>query len=345
MIRASLAELDLGELLKALSVGRKSAAVSFRGRIYGRVHLLGGRILYARTEPGPHLGEYLVRLGHLTLEEVQTLVERQGRENPGTPLGALALELGLIGEEELLEALKAQVLEALATLLGEKEGEVLAEPLDEGSQVALPQTLDTDWALMEAARLLDEWRRGQVDPDEVLHLAEDPTRHPLSPEAWAVLELLDGVRRARSVALLSGLPEEGVYHLLHELKSRGLVRPSTLLAEDPLVVVLAESGVVRRLLLYLLEAHRFRVLLAKDQEGLLRLLKERPKGVILQGERALEAARRVRATLEGRLASIYLVSDTPPGLLARPLRLLHLPKPLRAQEVLKALEPLRQGAR
>jgi hypothetical protein len=233
MIRASLAELDLGELLKALSVGRKSAVVSFQGRIYGRVHLYGGRILYVRTEPGPHLGEYLVRLGHLTLEEVQTLVERQGRENPGTPLGALALELGLIGEEELLEALKAQVLEALATLLGEKEGEILAEPLDEGSQVALPQTLDTDWALMEAARLLDEWRRGQVDPDEVLHLAEDPTRHPLSPEAWAVLELLDGVRRARSVALLSGLPEEGVYHLLHELKSRGLVRPSTLLAEDP----------------------------------------------------------------------------------------------------------------
>lgn len=345
MIRATLAELDLGELLKALAAGRKSAVVSFRGRIHGRVHLYGGRILYARTEPGPHLGEYLVRLGHLTLEEVQTLVERQGRENPGTPLGALALELGLIGEEELLEALKAQVLEALATLLGEREGEILAEPLTEGSQVTLPQTLDTGWALMEAARRLDEWRRGQVDPDEVLHLVEDPTRHPLPPEAWAVLELLDGVRRARSVALLSGLPEEEVYHLLHELKGRGLVRPSTLLAEDPLVVVLAESGVVRRLLLYLLEAHRFRVLLAKDLEGLLRLLKERPKGIVLQGEKALEAARKVRAQPEGRLASLYLVSETPPGLLFRPLRVLHLPKPLRAQEVLKALEPLRRGGR
>ncbi len=344
MIRASLVELDLGELLKALAGSRKSAVVSFRGRIYGRVHLLGGRILYARTEPGPHLGEYLVRLGHLSLEEVQTLVERQDRENPGTPLGALALELGLIGEEELLEALKAQVLEALATLLGEKEGEVLAEPLEEGSQVALPQTLDTDWALMEAARRLDEWRRGQVDPDEVLHLVEDPTRHPLSPEAWTVLELLDGVRRARSVALLSGLPEEEVYHLLHELKSRGLVRPSTLLAEDPLILVLAESGVVRRLLLYLLEAHRFRVLLPRDLEGLLRLLKERPKGIVLQGEKALEAARRVRGHPEGRLASLYLVSETPPGLLFRPLRVLHLPKPLRVQEVLKALFPLRKGA-
>lgn len=43
------------------------------------------------------------------------------RENPGTPLGALALERGLIGREALL----AQVLEALVTLLGEKEGEVL----------------------------------------------------------------------------------------------------------------------------------------------------------------------------------------------------------------------------
>lgn len=47
--------------------------VSFQGRIYGRVHLLGGRILYARTEPGPHLGEYLVRLGHLTLEVLKAL--------------------------------------------------------------------------------------------------------------------------------------------------------------------------------------------------------------------------------------------------------------------------------
>ncbi|GLV48053.1 hypothetical protein TJA_12100 [Thermus sp. LT1-2-5] len=343
MIRATLEELDLGELLKALSAQRKSAVVAFQGRIYGRVHLLGGRILYARTEPGPHLGEYLVRLGHLSLEEVQALVERQGRENPGTPLGALALELGLIGEEELREALTAQVLEALATLLGEKEGEILAEPLTEGSQVALPHTLDTDATLMEAARRLDEWRRGQVDPDEVLHLVEDPTRHPLPPEAWAVLEHLDGVRRARSVALLSGLPEEEVYHLLFELKSRGLVRPSTLLAEDPLVLVLAESGVVRRLLLYLLEAHRFRVLLAKDLEMALRLLKERPKGVILQGEKALEMARRIRTHPEGKLASLYLVSETPPGLLFRPLRVLHLPKPLRAQEVLKALSPLRRG--
>ncbi|GGM97647.1 hypothetical protein GCM10007092_09180 [Thermus composti] len=344
MIRGSLAELELGELLRALAAARKDAVVTFQGRIYGRVHLLGGRILYARTEPGPHLGEYLVRLGHLSLEEVQELVERQGRENPGTPLGALALELGLIGEEELKEALTAQVLEALATLLGEREGSFLAEPLAEGSQVALPQTLDTEALLMEAARRLDEWRRGQVDPEEVLHLVEDPTRHPLSPEAWAVLEHLDGVRRARSVALLSGLSEEEVYHLLHEMKSRGLLRPSTLLAEDPLVLVLAESGVVRRLLLYLLEAHRFRVQLAKDLEMALRLLKERPKGIILQGGKALEMARRIRAHPEGRLASLYLVSETPPGLLFRPLRVLHLPKPLRAQEVLRLLSPLRPGS-
>jgi CheY-like chemotaxis protein len=277
------------------------------------------------------------------LEEVQELVERQGRENPGTPLGALALELGLIGEEELKEALWAQVLEALATLLGEKEGEILAEPFTEGSQVALPETLDTGAALMEAARRLDEWRRGQVDPDAVFQLSGDPTRHPLTPEAWAVLEQLDGVRRARSVALLSGLPEEEVYHLLYELLGRGLIRPSALAPEDPLVLVLAESGVVRRLLLYLLEAHRFRVQLAKDLEMALRLLKERPKGIILQGERALEAARRIRALPEGRLASLYLVSETPPGLLFRPLRVLHLPKPLRSQEVLKALAPLRGG--
>jgi len=75
----------------------------------------------------------------------------------------------------------------------------------------------------------------------------------------------------------------------------------------------------------------------------LRLLKERPKAIILQGEKALEIARKLRSHPEGKLASLYLVSEAPPGLLFRPLRVLHLPKPLKAQEVLKALAPLKRG--
>ncbi len=342
MIRASTEELDLDALLKALEMARKDAVVSFRGRVYGRVHLLGGRILYARTEPGPHLGEYLVRLGHLGLEEVQVLVEHQAQENPGTPLGALALEFGYIGLEELREALFLQVVEALATLLGEK-GEILAEPLEGGSQVALPESLETGAVLLEAARRLDEWRRGQVDPEEVLELSGDPTRYPLTPEAWSVLEEVDGTRRAKSIALLAGLPEGEVYHILYELKARGLLRPAQNPPETPLVLILAESPLVRRLLLYLLEAQGFRTALARDLEGALRLLKLRPKGIILQGEKPLEAVRRIRALPEGRLASLYLVSETPPGLLYRPYRVLHIPKPLRAQEVLRLLSPLRRA--
>lgn len=341
MIRASLAELELSELLRALERNRKSAVVTFQGRIYGRIHLLAGRLFYARTEPGPHLGEYLVRLGHLSLEEVQALVEGQ-RENPGTPLGALALERGLIGRGELREALLAQVLEALATLLREKEGEVLAEPLEEGgSQVALPETLDLSEALLEAARRLDEWRRGRVGEEEVLRLVADPTHHPLSPEAWTVLELLDGLRRAKSVALLSGLPEEEVYHILFELKSRGLVAESPLKPEDPLVLLWAESSLVRRLLLYTLEGHRYRVLLAKDKESARRLLKERPRAALLQGEELLEMVRLLRRSPEGRFLPIFAVTEAPLPFLLRVQRVERIPRPFTAQEVLRALSPIR----
>ena len=341
MIRASLEELDLAELLRALERAKRNAVVTLQGRIYGRVHLLSGRLLYARTEPGPHLGEYLVRLGHLSLEEVQTLVEGQ-KENPGTPLGALALERGLIGKEELREALFAQVLEALATLLGEREGSLLAEPLEEGgSQVALPETLDLSEALLEAARRLDEWRRGRVGEDEVLRLVGDPTHHPLSPEAWALLELLDGVRRAKSVALLSGLPEEEVYHLLFELKSRGLLAESPLRPEDPLVLLWAESSLVRRLLLYILEGHRYRVLMAKDGESARRILKERPRAALLQGERLLEMVRLLRASPEGRFLPLFAVSEAPLPFLLRAQRVERIPRPFTGREVLKALAPIR----
>ena len=97
MIRARLGEIDLGDLLRTLEGGRKSALISLScPQLSGQIHLREGKIAYAQTHPGPHLGEYLVRLDYLTLEQVQALVELQRQENPGTPLGLLALQQQLI---------------------------------------------------------------------------------------------------------------------------------------------------------------------------------------------------------------------------------------------------------
>ncbi len=346
MIQGRIGEIDLSDLLRALEAAGKSAVVTLETpRGTGKVHLALGRLVYARTEPGPHLGEYLVRLGYLSLDDIQRLVLKQRRENPGTPLGQLALQAGLISEAELHEALSAQVLEALATMLTWEEGRFTAEGLPpDASQIPLAYTLETSAAVLEAARRLDEWRRGQVAPDEVLVLAGDPTRHALGPEAWTLLELVDGIKRARSIALESGLAEEEAYHVLYELKSRGLLKPATLLLEDPLILVLADSSLVRRLLFVVLERERYRTLIAPDLEAAKRMLaRHRPHGILIQGDAVADRVRQIRALPEGRYTPLWVISETPPrGLWARAARVGHIPKPFTERDVLEALSAIRR---
>ncbi|WP_337867450.1 response regulator [Meiothermus sp.] len=346
MIRARLGEIELGDLLRTLEGGRKNAVISIScPKLKGRIHIREGKIAYIQTHPGPHLGEYLVRFDYLTLEQVQELVKYQQQENPGTPLGFLALQQKMVTEGELNDVLHAQILEALATILGQQEGELVAEtpPID-ASQVLLPGVTDTSAILIEALRRLDEWMRGKVDPGIVLQLAGDPTRHALSPDAWTVLEAIDGVKRARSVALECDLPEEQVYHLLYELKSRGLLMEADVRPQDPLLMVLSDSNLIRRLLLVTLERHRYRVMLPPDLESAKRILEHnRVQGILLEGTDLPDKVRQLRSLPSGRFLPIWLITEqTPRGLWVRNARVNHIHKPFGEEDLLEALSIIKR---
>ncbi len=346
MIRARLDEIDLGDLLRTLEAGRKNAVIEITcPKLKGRIHLREGRIAYIHTTPGTHLGEYLVRFDYLTLEQVQELVKFQQQENPGTPLGLLALQHRMVSESELTDALHTQILEGLATLLAQPEGELVAQtPPTDASQVLLPGVTDTSAILIEALRRLDEWMRGKVDPDTVLQLCGDPTRHALSPDAWTVLEAIDGLRRARSVALECDLPEEQVYHLLYELKSRGLLMEAEVHPQDPVLLVLCESGVTKRLLLITLERYRYRVMLPPDLEAARSILKHhRVQGVLLEGPNLAYKVRFLRALPGGRYLPIWIIAEQAPrGLWVRGARVAHIAKPFGEEDLLAALSIIKR---
>lgn len=347
MIRVSYSELDLGDLLRTLEAGCKSAILSVTCKeLLGRIHLREGKLAYVHTSPGPHLGEYLVRFEYLTLEQVQDLVAMQSRENPGTPLGYLALQKQYITEDELQDVLHSQILEALATLLKQSEGEIVAEPLPvDASQVVLPGVAETSTMLIEALRRIDEWTRGNVSPEAVLQLVGDPTRHALSADAWSVLERVDGLKRARSIALECDLPEDQVYHLLFELISRGLLTESEIRPHDPLILVLAESMLVRRLLLISLERARYRVLLPHDIDSTKRMLSHhRPQGVVLEVDDLSPIAKQLRSTPEGRYIPIWGISEQPlNGFFVRGLRVGHIPKPFTEESLLEELSVIKRA--
>ena len=254
-------------------------------------------------------------------------------------------ERGVVTGDELNEALRAQNLEALATLLAQQEGELVAEPPPASvSQVLLSGATDTSTMLLEALRRLDEWRRGRVEPEAVLRLVGDPTHHPLSPEAWTVLEAVDGLRRARSVALACDLPKEQVYHLLYELKSRGILAEAEVRPHDPLLLILADSRLVQRLLLVTLERHRYQVTLPPNLEGARRILEHnRVHGILLEGADLASKVHYLRSTPGGRFVPIWLIAqEMPRGLRARSARVACIPRPFGEKDLLEALSGIKR---
>lgn len=63
------------------------------------------------------------------------------------------------------------------------------------------------------------------------------------------------------------------FYLLYELKSRGPISITTMHPEDPIVPVLSDSPLIRRLLFLMLERERYRTLIAPPVEAAKDMLK------------------------------------------------------------------------
>ncbi|HWG84821.1 MAG TPA: response regulator [Deinococcales bacterium] len=312
MVEGRLREVPLEDVFGLIAAGRKSGLLTIEldGR-EARVHFEEGQVLYARVEDGASLGEYLVRLELLAPEDVQVLIARQLQENPHTPLGMMAVRGGAIGEEDLRAALEAQVLDALTEVLAWSDNPrarfSLRERGADVSQVATSVSLDARGLLMEAARRVDEWRRGRVRSGTVL----EPTPGALealrgrdlpqvrdgrlSLAEWELIHLADGRRSAASIAAELGVPEGETFRRLHELLERGLLRESMVRPQDPVVLVVSESPTVRRLIGLALTRGRFVVRQAGSLEAaLVDAAAGRPDSVVLDLAEPLGAARALR---------------------------------------------------
>lgn len=345
MIQGRLREVPLTDIFGLVAGGRKAGVltVTLDDR-EARVHFEDGKVLYARVEDGANLGEYLVRLELLAPEEVQKLIARQQQENPHTPLGMMAVKSGMVRDDELRNALEAQVLDAITEVMTWSENPrsrfEFKERGPENSQVPTPHAMEAQGLLFEAARRLDEWRRGQVRPHAVLEVAANPTDAKLTVGQWELLHLVDGMRSAASIAAELDLPEGETYRQLHLLQEQGLLREASVRAEDPWVLIVSESQTTRRLSTLTLTRERYRVMIAETLERAKELLAQRnPNTILLDWADPVSAARDLRA-VKGRAHTpiVALVRDEPRlGWRDRLGRVRFLAKPVSDADLLGAI--------
>ncbi|MBS3966076.1 MAG: DUF4388 domain-containing protein [Truepera sp.] len=340
-VLGSLRDAPMADVFQIIVSGHKSGVLTIaRGESLARLYFERGRIQYAHLSPGTQLGEVLVRLELLTALEVQEVLLKQTHENAGTPLGLLAIELGLMSHDDLAQALKAQVLEVLSELLTWQTGNfAFAERSITATQVPTGHDFDAMELLFEVAQRLQQWGQGGVEPAAVFVKASDPTKVSLPKGGWEVLGYIDGRRSASSVAAELDLPEQQVYHILHELLTQGVIAVAPFAVEEPLVLIVSSSSALQRLLRLALRRARLRTILTAEADAARQLLlAERPHGLVVddeQGEGWQFVRELRRLPGQAHLPVLVLTNERQgPGLLTR----LRRPKAFTLSKPFKEIE-------
>ena len=230
--KGRLAEGVLPGLLRDLYVHRRTGLLTFaRGDERRSVHVRRGHLVNADTTVREErMGDALVRdgiVGESDLKRATGFMLRDGKR-----LGVVLMEMGLMDQHGLEDAVARQVRSILTKVFAWTEGEFEFKEQEDTpvSTGDVTLKLSTGDLILEAARGVqdpDVVRYALGDIDQVVGLSSDPLlrfqRISLSPTDGYVLSRVDGTLSAREVMQLIPLPVEETQKSLFGLLSTGVI--------------------------------------------------------------------------------------------------------------------------
>jgi curved DNA-binding protein CbpA len=221
------------DLLRRAYVERRSGVLRLdRGDEHRGLAMREGQVVHAVSDvAGESLGDVLVRHGDVA-DDVLGRAEETARSE-GRRVGAVLVEAGLIGSDQLEKAVATHVREILFSALDEPGAsptfEAAAGPAeaDEGDAAS---PLSTGQLLLDAVRRIEDpsvVREALGDPDRKLVPTTDPWLRAqpvaLTPTDGFVLSRVDGTLSARELVGLIPLPAEETEKSLLGLLCTGAV--------------------------------------------------------------------------------------------------------------------------
>jgi hypothetical protein len=252
ILEGNLSCFEVPDLLTFLNMGRRtSVLVLERPNQESKLFLREGSPVYATsTKDELRLGNMLVRLGKVTAQAMQRILDRQA--GGSYRVGQLLVGERILTEEELASFLKVQVSEVIFDSFGWREG--LFTVFDRVPPPATAVTLEMDLQnlIMEGVRRMDV--RGRLkevfrDLDQVAEATVNIDRVKsaitLTQDEWSVFFLVDGRRSLSEICRLAGNPDElatleTLHHLL-QAKFIAVAPPRTAPAPSPAPAV-ADAG-------------------------------------------------------------------------------------------------------
>ncbi|MDH3205385.1 MAG: DUF4388 domain-containing protein [Gemmatimonadota bacterium] len=231
-IEGALQDVSLADICQLLGMGKKTGCLSITDRSnFGYIYFEQGRIIYASVlNRRDRLGELLVRNHVITRKALSEAVETQSTAK-GRRLGEILVDVGAVSLEDLQRYIQAQIEEAVYHLFTWNQGSFHFDtdqmPDEEGLYLV---SIPAEALLMEGARRVDEWslvEKKIPSFDVVFQLDKNPDQSSedveLTKDQKKVLPYIDGVRTVTDIMDEAGLVEFETGKALYGLIQAGFV--------------------------------------------------------------------------------------------------------------------------
>jgi hypothetical protein len=228
VLQGSLAAFRLPDVLTFLAMSRKSGTLILKNGVRGaQVLFTNGSVVHASSNQDKlRLSAILLRKRKITSEQyakIDDLMNTGARQ-----FGQLALEQGVMKEDELRDSLKIQVSEVLYDAFIWTSGSFsFAEELQLPAY-AVTIAVDLPNLIMEGARRIQEWEQCvQLFPDNsvVFRVVATPKddKVTLTAQEWKILFMINGQRTLEDLVRDVGEDALSVYRVVYGLQSNKLI--------------------------------------------------------------------------------------------------------------------------
>jgi hypothetical protein len=165
-LEGRLEDLGLSDIFQIISLSKRSGVLTLiRKEGTGRLVFTQGQVIYATSDTRSRLGYTLVKKGIVTNDDLEYSLRVQKGRGSMKPIGTLLLEMGAISQETLEKEIREHIILIVKDLLSWNTGSFHFElgPANE-EEVVLRQGLNTEFLLLEGARLQDEDQKLKVEP-------------------------------------------------------------------------------------------------------------------------------------------------------------------------------------
>ena len=201
-LEGNIEDLGLADIFQMVGLSKRSGVLTLiRREGSGRLVFNQGKVVYASSDQSPRLGYILVEKNIISNKDLEKGLRFQKAHSQNKPIGTILLEMSIITKETIEAEIQNHILLVVRDLLSWEKGSFHFElgKIITGD-IVLSGGLNTDFLLLEGARLLDEENEKNNETEkgskegtpqretQVLNLKVDSSTvtHPQGPSEFKV---------------------------------------------------------------------------------------------------------------------------------------------------------------